>query len=446
MCSMSVEKVSSEGLKSVFKVVIPSNVVETTLDAEAVEKGKNFKMHGFRKGHVPSSIIRKLKKEEIHRDALEKLVTDACNNVLKQNEIKELATKPTFKLENQLEEGKELSLVLTVEKTPEFELKPYDFEISKIVPNVPQSDIEELQKKIMENSPIREDADVAHVIQNSDKVVYKAIYTKNGKTDKNKNISSYVIIPNDVPEDNKFLNQLLGKKVKESFDFTQDDKEGIVYKVTIENIQTVIKNVKPDEYAVKVGFKDLTEWSNAVKKSIESSILSKAYLYHKSQIIEALMKEYSFDLPKTIVEQESKVVLQQIKNEREEKKRKGKKVEEKTDAELMEEYSDTVSKRVLLGYIFNKIAQKEKIVATDDELNQSVFSELQANPNMSNQIVEYYRRNPVMLTYKRAEITERKVVDFLVSNVKTKDEPKTLKETEELVNKLLEEDDDEPKK
>ena len=446
MCSMSIEKVSSEGLKSIFKVVIPSDIVENAFDAKAREKGRNFKMHGFRPGHVPLPIIRKVKKDEISRDALDKLVTDACNSVLNQNEIKELATKPTFKLEKQLEEGKELSITLTIETTPKFELKPYDFEISKIVPNVPQSDIEEWQKKIMAESPIREPAEDSHTIAALDSVSYSAVYNKNGKPNKSKDISNTVIIPSEISKNDKFLNQLLGKKIRDTFDFVANEQDGERYSVSINSIQKVVKNLTPEEYAVKSGFKDLSEWNDAIKKSIEHNILNSAYLYHKSQIIEALMKDYSFDLPKTIVDQESKVVLQQIKAERESEKRKGEKVEDKSDDELMTEYADTVQKRVLLGYIFNKIARKEGIVATDYEVNQVILAEIQANPTMAKQIVEYYRRNPVLLTYKRAEITERKVVDFLVAHVKTKEEPKTLSEIETMVQKLLDEDEDESTK
>lgn len=443
MCSMSIEKVSSEGLKSVFKVVIPSEVVEASLVEETVKKGKNFKMHGFRTGHVPAAIIRKIKREEIHHDALEKLVTNACNSVLKQGEIKELATKPTFKLDEPLTEGAELRLTLTIEIPPKFEIKPYDFEISRIVPNVEQSDIESLQNKMMENAPIREDADENHTVQKLDQVEYEAVYFKNGKVNRNKNVNSSVIIPSDVKDNNKFLVQLLGKRAKDTFDFALDDRKNEFYKITIKNIKTIVENLTLEEYALRIGFKSLSEWNDVVKRDIEKTILNNAYLYHKSQIIDALMKEYSFELPESVVKQEGQVVLQQIKHEREEAKRKGEKVEEKTDDELMTEYADTINKRVLLGYIFNKIAQKERIVATDDELNRVVLTEIKNNPGMANQIVEYYRRNPVLLTYKRAEITERKVVDFLVNHVKTIEEPKTLKETEELIKKLLEEDDGE---
>ena len=441
MSVTKIEKVSSEGLQSVYKVIVPADIVEQTIVERAREIGKNFKMHGFRPGHVPLPIIRNKMKEDIHRSTLEKLISDSCSNITKDAKIEELAVRPTYKLENSFEENKELVFTLTIESAPIFELKPYDFEISKIVPNVPQSDIEEMRKNIMATNPLHEDAEEGYVINNLDSVKYKAIYSKNGKLDASKDINSFVVIPQKIADDDKFLKQVLGKKVHESFEFIPDDKQKVKYQVTIEEVKKAIKNITQEEYALKIGFKNIDEWNNAIKASLESQINSKAYLYHKSQIIENFTKDYSFDLPKSVVAQETQVVLNQVKSEIADAKQKGEEVKEKSDDEIKNEYLDTTNKRVMLGYIFNKIARKENIVATDDEVNQSILVEINANPTMADKIIEYYRRNQIMLAYRRAELTERKVVSFLMSNVKTKDEPKTLKEVEALVESLLADDE-----
>ncbi len=444
--SIKVERLSSEGLKSVYKISVPAEVVEDGLNTEAKERGRNFKMPGFRPGHVPISIIRNRFRDDVKKGALDKIVSVACNKVIKDEKIEELAVRPNYKLDNQLEDNKDLNFSLTIEVAPKFELKPYDFEISKVVPNVPQSEIEEFRKNTMDRNPIYKDSKEGDVVQNLDKVTYKALYYKDGNADASKDANGSVVIPLTVPDNEKFLKILINKKVGDELDFNPEDQPNVTYKVSIEKIEKAIKDVNPKDYAVKAGFKDLLEWDATIKRHIENNINNQAYLYHKSQIIEALMKQYSFDLPQSVIERETQVVLNQIKAEREERKKKGDKIEDKTDEELKKEYAETIDKRVLLGYIFNKIAVKENIVASDDELNKVVWDEINQNPQFANQIVDYYRKNPVLLTYKRAEITEHKVVDFLVSNAKTKDEQLTLKEITEKVHKLLEEDDDEQTK
>ncbi|MBR1944614.1 MAG: trigger factor [Alphaproteobacteria bacterium] len=438
-----VEKISTDGLQSKYKITFPASLIEETVIAAAREKAKTVKMPGFRPGKVSLPIVRSKFKDEINRSAVEFLVSNTCNQIIKENNITELALRPSYVFDNennQFEEGNDISVIVTLDAVPTFDLKPYDFEITKIVPNITDTEVEETRKKIMENNPAYTNIKDDRGIQVNDRVHYVASYFHKGVADSSKDVDSFILIPENNNND-QFIQSLIGKKVNDSFDFTIPNNKKILYKVTIKEIQVQDPNIDPAQYATATGFKSLDEFNGAIKKQIENNINSQAYLYHKSQIIEALVKEYNFDLPKSVVEQEKKGILRQIRNEREKAQAKGEKIDTKTDQELMEEYGDTVNKRVLLGYVFSKIAKQEGIEATDDELNNVILNEINSRPELGNRIVEYYRNNPGALNYRRAEITEQKVVNFLISKVKTKEELKTEKEVNELVTALLEEDD-----
>ena len=436
------EKISTDGLQSKYRITFPASLIEETIIAATKEKAKTVKMPGFRPGKVSLPIVRSKYKEEINKSAVEFLVSDTCNEIIKDNNIQELALKPSYIFDNennQFEEGRDVSVVVTIDSVPTFDLKPYDFEIIKIVPNVTDNAIEDARKNIMKNNPayiaIREDRG----IQANDRVHYFAEYFHKGVPNASNNIDSFALIPDNTED--PFIQSLLGKKVADSFEFTLPNNKKVLYKVTVKEIQVKEPNIDPAQYAVANGFKSLDEFNGAIKNQVENNINSQAYLYHKSQIIEALVKEYDFELPKSVVEQEKRNILRQIRSERDKAQANGEKLDTKTDKELMEEYSDTVNKRVLLGYIFNKIAKQEGIEATDDELNSVLLNEINARPDLGNRIVEYYRNNPSAINYKRAEITEQKVVNFLISKVKTKEEMKTEKEVNDLVKALLEDDD-----
>ena len=432
------EKVLTDGLQQIYKVTFPASVVESAIVAKARERAKGFKMDGFRPGHVPLPIVRSKFKDDINQMALESLVSDVCQSIIQESDIKELALRPTYKLESQFEEGKDINLTLTIEAAPVFELKPYDFEINKIIPKVTDENIIETRNEIMVNNPVYENAEEDHIIQIQDRVQYNAVYTRNGVQDKTRNIHNTVVV-SEGPD--SFMKELIGKKAGDIFELVLPNDQSIKYNVTIESVQKPIKDITPDDYAIKCNFQSLDEFNNAIKVQIENSINNQLYLYHKSQIIEALTKEYTFDLPKTVVEQEMRSILLQIRREQEAARKRGEEVKNKTDEELRNEYLDIVKKRVLLGYVFNKIAKQENISATDEELNNVIMNEINSTQNQAQMIIEHYRNNPALLTYKRAEITEHKVVSFLVSILKAKEEPKTLKETEQIIKQLLEEED-----
>lgn len=439
---MSREKISTDGLQSKYRITFPASVVEETIIAATREKAKEVKMPGFRPGKVSLPIVRSRFRDEINRNAIEFLVSNTCNQIIKENDIKELALRPSYVFDNeqnQFEEGKDLSVIVTIDAVPTFDLKPYDFEITKIIPNVTDEAIEDVRKNIMTNNPAYVKIEEDREVQANDRVHYSAEYFHKGVADSSKNIDSFIVIPEN--NEDPFVQALLNKKVNEQFDFNIPNNKKILYKVTIKEIQVKAPNIEPAQYAIANGFKSLDEFNGAIKTQIENNINSQAYLYHKSQIIEALVKEYDFELPKSVVEQEKRSILRQIRSEREKARANGEKLDNKTDKELMDEYSDTVNKRVMLGYIFSKIAKQEGIEATDDEVNNSVLNEINARPDMGNRIIEYYRNNPAAINYRRAEITEQKVVAFLIGKVKVKEELKTEKEVNDLVQKLLEEED-----
>ena len=436
------EKISTDGLQSKYRIVFPASLIEETIVAATREKAKTVKMPGFRPGKVSLPIVRSRFKDEINRSAVEFLVSNTCNQIIKENNIKELALRPSYVFDNehnQFEEGKDISVIVTLDEVPTFDLKPYDFEITKILPNITNEEIEEARKKIMDNNPAYVNIKEDRGIRINDRVHYSASYFHKGVADSSKDVDSFIVIPETNTD--PFTQSLIGKKVNDSFEFTIPNNKKVSYQVTIREIQVQDPSIDAAQYASTSGFKSLDEFNGAIKKQIENNINSQAYLYHKSQIIEALVKEYDFELPKSVVEQEKRAILNQIRNEREKAKAKGEQIDTKTDQELMDEYSDTVNKRVLLGYIFSRIAKQEGIEATDDELNNVIVNEINSRPDLGNRLIEYYRNNPSALNYRRAEITEQKVVNFLISKVKTKEELKTEKEVNELVTALLEEDD-----
>lgn len=436
---MNFENVKSDGMSLEYKVVFSADEIESRINKAVEKRAKTFKMQGFRAGHVPLNIVRNNVEDSVTKEALDALISDACNQLIKEAKAEDLASKPTYKLENKYEKGKDLILTMFIETAPSFELKPYDFEITKIVPKVSEQEIDAELDRIIKGAPIYEKAEFGYQVQSKDEVSYKAVCYNKGVESKKKSFSNTVIIPDAVPEDAEFLKNFVGKKVGESFDFVPATDKNLTYKVTVKSIKKALTDISAEDFAKKRNFKDVAEMRDAIKKSLESSINSQAFIYHKNQILEALEKVYNFELPKNILEQEMKIVLQNVKKELEaEAKKEGKEPEAKTDEELREEYQDVVRKRVLLGYVLNKIAKAEHIGATENEIRQAIMNEINNNPSMAQFLVNYYSRSPEAVSYKKAEVIEYKVISFLISKAKATEEEKTKQEVEEIVNKLLE--------
>lgn len=436
---MNFENIKSDGMSFEYKVTFLAKEIESNIEKEVEKRAKTFKMQGFRPGHVPLNIVRSNVENSVIKDVLENLISEACKSVIKDAKVQDLASKPTYKFEDRYEKGKDLNLTMFIEVAPSFELHPYEMEITKVLPKVSEKEINDATETLMKTSPIYEKAEFGYQVKSKDEVSYRADCYNKGVESKKKSFSNNIIIPDVIPEDAEFLKNFVGKKVGESFDFIPATDKNLTYKITVKSIRKALTDLSVEEFAKKRNFKDVKEMQDAIKEKLEADINNQAFIYHKNQILEKLEKEYKFDLPQGILDQEMNSVLKNVKQEAEAAaKKEGKKPEIKSDEELKKEYADIVRKRVLLGYVLNKIAKEEKITATEKEIQQAIIAEINSNPNMAQIIVDYYSKNPEAVAYKKAEIIEYKVISFLISKAKTNEVEKTKKEIDEIVNKLLE--------
>ncbi|MDR0630790.1 MAG: trigger factor, partial [Holosporales bacterium] len=409
---MKIEKIKSEGLSYEYSVIFSAAEIASEIDSRIKTRSRSFRMPGFRPGHVPYSIVRKKVGPDVIHQVMEKFVDRASENVIREANIKILAYRPTYKVEQDYADGKDVKLVFYIEAAPEFEIKPYQFEISKIVPVVSDEDVEEDLQSRLKNFPFYELAEEGYEIKPQDVILYKATCYVNGRENKRHSFSQEAHLPAVIPEDNEFLQSFLGKKVSEEFDYTPPQQDSSTqtdiwtYKIHIEAIQKALIDLSIEEYAVKAGCEDKSDLRTKIKQDLETRIENEAYLYHKNQFIEAILEQYSFDVPQRMVDIEIRNIVMSVK--------KSQKPEElKSDEELYVEYTEIGKQRVLLGCVLDRIARIENITASDDEVRSVLYWKAMNSANPSEETYHRYCQDAGMVAYTRAEITERKVFDLL---------------------------------
>lgn len=428
-------------MKREYNVILTAEDIENGIVKAVAEKARTFKMSGFRAGHVPLNVVRNNVEDSVISNVFDSLISNACNEIVKDLKVTSLALKPVYRFENKYEKGKDAKLTVTIEIAPAFDLKPYDIEMTKIVPDVNDEDVSNEIKRIISFAPIYAKAEADYVVKPLDAVAYRAVCHNNKTGKQEKSFNNKVIIPSNIPEDAKFLAGFIGTKAGDVYEFSPPEEKDLTYKIHIKSVEKALIDISPEEYAQKRGFKSLDEFKSAVRTSLENEIGANAFIYHKNQVLETLVKQYDFKLPQGIVDNEMKNVVADVKREleKEQKKHPESKVEKKSEEEIRKEYADVVNKKVLLGYVLNKIAQKENITATNEEVSNAIQIEIERNPRLRDALIDYYSKNEGAIAYKKAEIIEYKVVSFLIGKAKTNEVKKTKTEVDKIVKELLEE-------
>ena len=442
---MKFEKVKSEGLRHEYDVSISAEDIENRVMEIVKNKAKTYKMQGFRAGHVPLNIVRNNFEATAIKEALDTLISSASRTVVQESKVAKLATNPMYKIKGQYEKGKDLEITLYFDEAPSFELKSYDLKIEKVVPNVSPEEVGVALRRLMDTSPVHEKAEPNYAVKSKDMVSYQAKCYNNGVESKKKSFANVIMVPDVIPEDAEFLANFIGKKVGEVFDFVPATDKSLKYKIELKSIERAIADITPEDYAKRRGFSDKKDLEDAIRDQMENEINDLAYIYHKSQILEQFSKDYNFAIPQAVFDREMNIAIASYK--REEgidapiSKPTPKAEKKKSDEEIKKELTDIVNKRCILGYVLNKISEQEKIIVSETDMNVALNAEISKNPRYAQNIVDYYTKNPEALDFKKAEVLERKVIEFLLTKSTGKEVKKTKAEIEKLLDELLQDDE-----
>ena len=446
---MQVKEIKSEGLNIEMEVTVPANDIRKEQEFRLKEVGKTVKFPGFRPGKVPMKMLEQKYGKAVMGEVLENVVSKTTAQVLKDKNIRP-AMQPKIEVK-EFDEGKDLVFNMQLETLPTFEvmdLKGLKLErpVAKIEAKGIDEALERIAKSNKTTKPIEGEraskkGDIAiitfHGRTKDDGVQHEGMHAHGVELE----LGSGRFIPG-------FEDQIIGKKAGESFevnvtfpaDYGAKELAGreAIFDTVLEAIHEAAESEVNDEFAGKLGFKDVAALRGAIEQQMKAEYEQQSRLKVKRQLLDILDENHDFVIPESMVEAEYKGIVQQIENERKANPEAG---GELTDEEK-EELQAIAERRVRLGLILSEVGNKNKVTVNNQELQRAVMGEAQKYPGYEKQVFEYYKNNPQALDMMRAPIFEEKVVELIFKDA-------TITDKEVTIEELMKEEDEEalkPKK
>jgi trigger factor len=152
----------------------------------------------------------------------------------------------------------------------------------------------------------------------------------------------------------------------------------------------------------------------------------------KRDVLDAMDKQYAFELPERLVEAEFNNIWAALQGEMQ-KAGKSFADENTTEDDAKKEYRTISERRVRLGLVLGTIGEKEGVTVTDQELQAALIGRARQFPGQEKQVFDYYRKNGNALMELRGPLFEQKVVDVIVGKAKVSDKSVTREELKALV-------------
>ena len=424
--------------KKQLRIEIDAETVNAKFDAVAKDFRRHANLPGFRPGKAPLANVMRSYGDKIGEEAKRTLMSDSYSKALKENDLRPVIMPEVEDL--QFGHGKPFQYLATLEVTPTFELPEYNsIEVEKERRTVSDADVAKALDTLREQRVSYTDVDRS--AGEDDFIVVNFTGTIDDKP-----ITDLVKVARGLTEQKNFWlhtkqNPLIPGIVEALIGSGKDDKKTVTVTIPDDFIyeELIGKEAKYEIEIVQVKEKFLPELDDAFAKGFGAESMDKLregvendlkneleYSLKKSirnQCVDKLLSAVNCDLPETIVNEATRAAVHNIVQQNHQRG-VGKDIIEENKDRIYANAKADAEVRVRANYILSRIAEKEGIKVTDQELSRQIAA-IAAQQKIKPQKLAQQLKDNGTLYQVQEEIMNGKVIDLLEEKAKvTEIDPK----------------------
>lgn len=433
------------------KVEFPPETVNAEWERILGEFCLYAKLPGFRPGKAPKNVVERKFKKEIREELTRDLIGRGIRSVIKEQDLNVLRLSKVDDIV--IADDQTLTFSTTIVTAPQFDLSQYKGLTLKVPPtSVCDHEVDEYLEHL--RSQFAEYPEVeARPLAIEDYAVLNYTATCNGKPlaetapeagkffGENKDFWLRIVQDAFLPG---FVDAILGMNVGDSRtfeiaiaeDFPREDMRGLTlqYSVTLKSLRTQRLPELTDEFASQVSKgKTLTSLREEIFKDLQHYKERKQREAANQAAIEQITSQVEFELPAAIVKEERRRILEELVNTNRERGVSDDEIAEHKD-DLIKGAERAALSKIKTRFILLKIAEAEKITATDKDVDSQILMMAYRWRMKPNQLRKELEKKDAIPGIEE-DIIVSKALDFVV-------EQATLQVDESLADHQHNEDDD----
>ncbi len=422
---MQVTETLNEGLKRAYTMTLSAKELDDKVLEKLKEAQPDVEMKGFRKGKVPLPLLKKQFGQRVLGEAMQEAVDGAMSQHF-EDKGERPAGEPAVKMTKEdWKEGDDVEVEMSYEALPEVpEIDLSKIKLEKLVVKAGDAAVDEALGNLAENAQDFKDRKKGSKAKDGDQIEMDFLGKVDGEAFEGGSAEDYPLVLGSNSFIPGFEEQLVGVKAGEekavtvSFpaEYQAEHLAGkeAVFDCTIKAVKEPVAAEINDELATKFGSEDLAALKTQIGERLEQEYSGAARAVMKRNLLDALDKKVSFELPPTMVEVEAKQIAHQLWHD------DNPDVEghDHPEIETTKEHTDLAERRVRLGLLLAELGRKSEVEVSDAEMSQAVMEQARQYPGQEREFFEYVQSNPGMQQQMRAPIFEDKVVEYAFEQVK----------------------------
>ena len=370
--------------KKLLKATVAADKVKEILDHNYGELATTVSLPGFRRGRVPRKLLEKRFGEDLEKDVKETLLGESFEELIKDQELKILGS-PSF---DNIEFGAESDFTYEAELQvyPEFDLPEYKgVEVEKVESSVEEGRLDEEIEKLLKSraemvpaDPAKAAADdqfvgsyelleedtvlkaveqagfvpasgsiEAFAIEDLEKLVEKWDRSKAGTSD-GVPLEIDTTVPAHYPDE-----ILRGREVRLRF--------------VLEKALTAELPELDDDFAKALGAEGVDDLKEKLEQQLQGEVERKDQQEIEKKVVDALVGQLDLELPEELIDRQRKGTEERVAQELIAAEKSEDEINEER-AKAGEAAAEDLTGELKEFFLLEKIGEKEKIFATEDEV------------------------------------------------------------------------------
>lgn len=393
---------------------------------------------GFRKGHAPADVVRLRYKEEIKNEVLQQIVPAKVTEALEEHGLQPLA-EPQLHIEDfenvKVNGSGPVKLHVHVEVMPEIPVPKYEgIELTRRVRPIEDGEIEELIA-----DRLNQEAALIPIEGRASEIGDTVIADLEGTFDDDPDAEPItaenleVVLGDEVIE-RSFTENLVGVREDDEKDFTVAYPaefsspalagKTVHYKAKIKSVGRSEAPELNDEWAKSLdqGYESLADLRKKLRADLETYAKSDADARVRNNAIEKLIEENTFEVPRTLIENQARNLLNDFARDLQQRGVDLNKVE-RNFIEMAYQQMLTQAERDVRGaMLLERIAETENIAVSKEEIDEEIGKMAEYYRTTADEIRESIERQGGDRTIEN-NLRTRKSVEALISKAKVVDAP-----------------------
>ncbi len=367
--------------KKSLKIEIPKERIEDEWQKQLNEVSRMAKLPGFRKGKAPRKLLEKKFSDRIIDDVKRAVVSESYQQALEGNKLSPIGDPDVGDID--LELGKPLKFEITLEVLPTFELGDYKgMKLNRKPVSITDEDIENALKAVSSQK-----TQLAVVkkgkVKDGDYIICDCEVGINDEIIWNDEELEVMVSGSSVANINvpDLKTNLVGAKsgdklnmdveLGDNFSVEQHRNKSARMEISIKEIKRPASPDINDELAKQVGYDTLGELREFLSKRLEVEKKNQVESEMHEQVYSKLIEMADFDLPEDMIAHQSSERLHRYQMELINKGTPMEEVEKNID-DLKNASEESVVKDFKMSMVIDRIAEKEKIFVTENDVNQRI--------------------------------------------------------------------------